>query len=134
MTPFEVTALSVTLNAAWVVPSANNRFPPPNVIGNIISDNISTKLCLRSVRTRFALPQTCKSGPSCCLILAIFSAISPFKNTDGCHSAEVIAFEATYLVAVLTAGQMSLCCGQYCAQSSNVLRPNKRSKGLFILF
>jgi hypothetical protein len=30
MTPFEVTALSVTLNAAGIVPSANNRFPPPD--------------------------------------------------------------------------------------------------------
>ena len=34
MTPFEVTVLSVTLNAAGIVPSANNRFPLPNVIGN----------------------------------------------------------------------------------------------------
>ena len=33
MTPFEVTVLSVTLNAAGIVPSANNRFPPPNVTG-----------------------------------------------------------------------------------------------------
>jgi hypothetical protein len=37
MTPFEVTVLSVTLNAAAIVPSANNRFPPPNVTGNIFS-------------------------------------------------------------------------------------------------
>jgi hypothetical protein len=37
MTPFEVTVLSVTLNAAGIVPSANNRFPPSNVIGNIFS-------------------------------------------------------------------------------------------------
>ena len=29
--------LSVTLKAAGIVPSANNRFPPPNVIGNIFS-------------------------------------------------------------------------------------------------
>jgi len=29
MTPFEVTVLSVTLNAAGIVPSANNRFPRP---------------------------------------------------------------------------------------------------------
>src|SRR5260370_16099482 len=36
-TPFEVTVLSVTLNAAGIVPSANNRFPPPNVIGKIFS-------------------------------------------------------------------------------------------------
>ncbi len=35
MTPFEVTVLSVTLNAAGIVPSAKNCFPPPNVIGNI---------------------------------------------------------------------------------------------------
>jgi hypothetical protein len=27
------------------VPSANNRFPPPNVIGNIFSQNASTKSC-----------------------------------------------------------------------------------------
>jgi hypothetical protein len=33
MTPFEVTVLSVTLNAAGIVPSANNRFPLPGVIG-----------------------------------------------------------------------------------------------------
>jgi hypothetical protein len=37
MTPFEVTALSVTLNAAGIAPSANNLLPPPNVIGNIFS-------------------------------------------------------------------------------------------------
>jgi len=43
MTPFEVTVLSVTLNAAGIVPSANNRFPPPNVIGYIFSQNASTK-------------------------------------------------------------------------------------------
>jgi hypothetical protein len=49
MTPFEVTALSVTLNAAGIVPSANNRFPLPNVIGNIFSQNASTKSCLMSV-------------------------------------------------------------------------------------
>src|SRR5713226_7091407 len=49
MTPFEVTVLSVTLNAAGIVPSANNRFPPPNVIGNIFSQNASTKSCLMSV-------------------------------------------------------------------------------------
>src|SRR6266542_1245556 len=30
--------------------------------------------------------------------------MSPFKNTDGCHSWEVMEFEATYLVAVLTPG------------------------------
>jgi hypothetical protein len=35
-----------------------------------------------------------------------------------------MVFEATYLVAVLTAGQKSLCCGQYPAQMSKVLRPN----------
>ncbi len=45
MTPFEVTVLSVTLNAAGIVPSANNRFPPPNVIGNIFSQKASTKSC-----------------------------------------------------------------------------------------
>jgi hypothetical protein len=35
MTPFDVTVLPVTFNAAWIVPSANNRFSPPNVIGNL---------------------------------------------------------------------------------------------------
>ena len=44
--------------------------------------------------------------------------MSPFKNTDGCHSWEVIVFEATYLVDVLTAGHISLCCGQCAAQIS----------------
>jgi hypothetical protein len=44
----------------------------------------------------------------------------PFKNTEGCHSEEVMVFEATYLVAVLTAGQISLCCGQNGAQRSKV--------------
>jgi hypothetical protein len=42
MTPFEVTVPSVTLNAAGIVPSANNRFPPPNVLGYIFSQNAST--------------------------------------------------------------------------------------------
>jgi hypothetical protein len=46
---FEVTALSVTLKAAGIVPLANNLFPARNVIGNIFSQNASTKSCLRSV-------------------------------------------------------------------------------------
>lgn len=40
---FDVTVLSVTLNAAGIVPSANNRFPLPNVIGYTISQNALTK-------------------------------------------------------------------------------------------
>src|ERR1051326_5909757 len=83
---------------------------------------------------RFELPQTCKSGPSCCLILVIFSAISPFKNTVGCHSWEVTVFEATYLVAVLTPGQTSPCCGQNRDQMSKVFRPSNKSNGIFICF
>jgi len=41
MTPFEVTVLSVTLNAAGTVPSANNRFPPPTLseISSVSSKN-----------------------------------------------------------------------------------------------
>src|SRR4030066_2516407 len=81
---------------------------------------------------RLPLPQTFKSGPGCCLILDTFSAISPIKNTDGCHSADVMVFEATYLVAVLTPGHASPWCGQYGAQISKVLRPNHRSNGMFI--
>jgi hypothetical protein len=65
MTPFEVTALSVTLNAAGIVPSANNRVPPPHVIGNIIvprrfaffssaGNSPSEGVCFRTPRpTRF---------------------------------------------------------------------------------
>src|SRR5512140_2405732 len=87
-----------------------------------------------SVWMRLPLPHTCKSGPGCCLILATFSAISPFKNTDGCHLLDVMVFEATYLVAVLTPGQASPCCGQYGAQMSKVLRPNSRSSGRLICF
>src|SRR5262245_17471584 len=45
-----------------------------------------------------------------------------------------MVFEATYLVAVLTAGQMSLCCGQNGAQMSKVLRPINKSNGMFICF
>src|SRR5215467_15136448 len=45
-----------------------------------------------------------------------------------------MVFEATYLVAVLTAGQMSLCCGQNCAQMSKVFRPSNKSNGIFICF
>src|SRR5580700_10010775 len=45
-----------------------------------------------------------------------------------------MVFEATYLVAVLTAGQMSLFCGQYGAQMSKVLRPINKSNGMFICF
>src|SRR5262249_49658244 len=45
-----------------------------------------------------------------------------------------MVFEATYLVAVLTAGQMSLCCGQYGAQMSKVFRPINKSNGMFICF
>src|SRR5664279_761454 len=43
-------------------------------------------------------------------------------------------FEATYLVAVLTAGHTSPCCGQNCAQMSKVLRPSNKSNGRFICF
>src|SRR5437867_7685537 len=68
----------------------------------------------------------CRSGPSPCLSSATFFATSPFKNTEGCHSEEVMVFEATYLVAVLTLGQLSPCCGQNAAQISKVLRPNKK--------
>jgi len=45
-----------------------------------------------------------------------------------------MVFEATYLVAVLTAGQMSLCCGQNGAQISKVFRPIKKSNGMFTCF
>jgi hypothetical protein len=45
MTPFEVTVLSVTLKAAGIVPSANNRFLPPNVIGNIFSQKAKRLVC-----------------------------------------------------------------------------------------
>src|SRR3984893_12434340 len=45
-----------------------------------------------------------------------------------------MVFEATYLVAVLTAGHMSLCCGQNGAQMSKVLRPINKSNGMFICF
>src|SRR5215471_11119030 len=45
-----------------------------------------------------------------------------------------MVFEATYLVAVFTAGQMSLCCGQYAAQMSKVFRPINKSNGMFICF
>src|SRR5687767_3228692 len=87
-----------------------------------------------SVCRRSPLPHTCRSGPSPCLISATFFATSPLKNTDGCHSEDVMVFEATYLVAVLTAGQMSPCCGQNAAQISKVLRPNNRSIGISNIF
>src|SRR5260370_33925868 len=45
-----------------------------------------------------------------------------------------MVFEATYLVAVLTAGHTSLCCGQNRAQISKVLRPSNKSNGRFICF
>src|SRR5467141_171493 len=45
-----------------------------------------------------------------------------------------MVFEATYLVAVLTPGQKSLCCGQNRAQSSKVFRPISKSNGMFICF
>src|SRR5262249_24314268 len=61
-------------------------------------------------------------------------AISPCKNTDGCHSWEVRVFEAMYLVAVLTAGQTSPCCGQNRDQMSKVFRPSNKSNGMFICF
>src|SRR5579859_389368 len=58
--------------------------------------------------------------------------MSPPKNTDGCQACAVMVFEATYLVAGLTPGHWSACCGQYAAQISKVLRPNNRSNGRFI--
>src|SRR5205814_10082380 len=76
----------------------------------------------------------CRSGPGPCLSSATFFATSPFKNTEGCHSEEVMVFEATYLVSVLTPGQMSPCCGQNAAQISKVLRPNNRSIGMSNIF
>src|SRR5260221_2226860 len=56
----------------------------------------------------------------------------PLKATEGCHSLDVMVFEATYLVAVITPGHWSAWCGQCVAQISKVLRPNNRSKGRFI--
>jgi hypothetical protein len=41
-----------------------------------------------------------------------------------------MVFEATYLVAVLTAGQTSLCCGQNRAKLSKVFRPSNKSNGI----
>src|SRR6185436_5824854 len=87
-----------------------------------------------SVCRRLPLPHTCRSGPSPCLISAIFFATSPLKNTDGCHLEDVKVFEATYLVAVLTLGQMSPCCGQNDAQISKVLRPRSKSIGRSNIF
>src|SRR5512135_2345367 len=43
-----------------------------------------------------------------------------------------MVFEATYLIAALTPGHASACCGQYGAQISKVLRPNNMSNGRFI--
>src|SRR5580704_11993727 len=45
-----------------------------------------------------------------------------------------MVFEATYLVAVLTAGHMSLCCGQNGAQMPKVFRRINKSNGMFICF
>src|SRR5580700_12319266 len=45
-----------------------------------------------------------------------------------------MVFEATYLVAVLTPGQMSVCCGQNCAEVSKVFRPINKSNGMLICF
>src|SRR6266851_5220411 len=45
-----------------------------------------------------------------------------------------MVFEATYLVAVLTAVQTWLCCGQNFAQMSKVFRPINKSHGMFICF
>src|SRR5713101_2990487 len=45
-----------------------------------------------------------------------------------------MVFEATYLVAVLTAGHTSPCCGQNFAHMSKVLRPSNKSDGMFICF
>src|SRR5580700_5878266 len=56
MTPFGVTVLSVTLNAAGIAPSANNFFPAPNVTGNTFSHRASTKSCFRSVNQIPAAP------------------------------------------------------------------------------
>src|SRR4030095_10714742 len=134
MTPLEPTMLSVTLNAAGIVPSANKRFPSPNVIGSLIRQKLSTRSCFISVWSSLPLPQMCRSGPSPFLSSATFFATSPFKNTEGCHVEKVMVFDATYLVAVLTRGQMSPCCGQNAAQISKVLRPNKRSIGISNIF
>src|SRR5216683_2286292 len=45
-----------------------------------------------------------------------------------------MVFEATYLVAVLTAGHTSLCFGQNEAHISKVMRPSNKSNGMFICF
>src|SRR5215208_3022877 len=45
-----------------------------------------------------------------------------------------MVFEATYLVAVFTSGQKSLCCGQNFAHMSKVFRPSNKSAGMFICF
>src|SRR5450759_2134253 len=43
-----------------------------------------------------------------------------------------MVLEATYLVADMTPGHASACCGQYGAQISKVVRPTNRSNGMFI--
>src|SRR5689334_15499396 len=45
-----------------------------------------------------------------------------------------MVFEATYLVAVLTTGHTSPCCGQNRAQISKVFRPSNKSHGRLICF
>src|SRR5208282_6791798 len=45
-----------------------------------------------------------------------------------------MVFEATYLVAVLTAGHRSPCCGQNRARMSKVPRPSNKSNGMSICF
>src|SRR5258708_19710096 len=85
----------------------------------INNQKLSTRSWFISVMSRFPLPQMCRSGPSPCLSSATFFATSPFKNTEGCHSEEVMVFEPTYFVALLTFGQISPSCPQHPPQLPN---------------
>jgi hypothetical protein len=53
----------LSLNAAWMVPSATDILPDPCVKGKIFSQCSLARSFFSRVRTRFPLPWTCRSGP-----------------------------------------------------------------------
>src|SRR5215207_7478099 len=69
---------SVSVKAAGMVPSSNNRLPLPSVTGNTFNHNSSSKSFANKVCMRLLLPCTCSIGPSCCFKVSISATTSPF--------------------------------------------------------
>src|SRR6266542_563070 len=131
ITPDGLVVELTTLNAAGDVPSPKRRLPSPSVTGKIFSHSSSARSFFKSVWMKSPLPCTCRSGPSSCLSFRTASTASPDICVEFSHSSFIGFLEATYFRALFSESAVgSVCFGQKLANSSYVLRPSRRSKGL----